>query len=206
MAKTLLDIPVTFGGVSIGDTTARLGVKVDRSVLSISKADELLVERRITGSVAIGGADDSAGQRTFWDMTEYAISAVADCKRIGIGGEQISFGLTFGIRDVDVATLAKLSKGTGRLKVENVGEIPHDATDTSAYDAEGESLFGDADETPLAEILTPGATKALAADGIETVDDLDQYTRAGNKLADIKGIGSAAAEKIQSALESHLRA
>lgn len=204
--KTILDIPVSFGGVSIGDTTGRLGVKVDRGVLSLDQAGEYFIERRLTLSVAIGGGDDSPGQRTFWDMTEYEICSVADSKRIGVGGEVISFGLTFNLRDLDVGTLAKLSKGTGRLKVEKLGEIPHDATDTSEYDAEGASLFDDdGDDTPLLEVLTPGDAGKLAKAELETVEDLDQYTRAGNKLGEIKGIGSAAAERIQAALEAYLR-
>jgi len=36
----VLDIPVQFGGVSIGDQTARLGVSIDRKSLNLNAADE----------------------------------------------------------------------------------------------------------------------------------------------------------------------
>lgn len=205
---TIIDIGVQFGGVSIGDTTARLGVKVDRAVLSIADAAEHFIERRLTLSVAIGGEADQAGQRTFWDMTEFEISAVADSKRIGVGGESIAFGLTFAINDVDVATLAKLSKGSGRLKLERVAEIPHDAAgDESDEVGRGTLLdaFDAEDSTPLIEVTSPACAAKLAAAGLDTVDELDEYTRAGNELASINGIGPAAVKRIQTDLEAYLR-
>ena len=61
MNKSIIaDIPVTFGGVSIGKSTAKLSLKVNRDKISLELADELFCERRLTGKIQLGGHDDGS--------------------------------------------------------------------------------------------------------------------------------------------------
>jgi len=129
--KNVLDVPVEFGGVSIGDTTARLGITVARGNMGLETADDTLVKRRLTVDVILGRKDDQSGQKTLMDDLDLQVSSVADTKGIRITGESIGAGLTFRLRDIDIASLAKLSKGTGRLVVHNVADIPEAEPKTS---------------------------------------------------------------------------
>lgn len=122
--ELLIDVPVTFRGVSIQETTVRLGVKIARDNIGLDTADECFCGRRLTGRVQLGGADDQAGQRKLMDDLNHFVEGHFDCKRLGVGADVIGIGLTFNLRDVDIAELAKFSKGTGRLIVNNVGVIP----------------------------------------------------------------------------------
>ena len=60
---------------------------------------------------------------------EVEVAGSVDVKRIGITAETISAGLTFNLQTLDIATLARFSKGVGRLKVFDVAAIPDDAPD-----------------------------------------------------------------------------
>lgn len=118
----IVDLPVEFGGVSIGDGVARLGIKIDRKAISVTEAVRLFVGHRLTGRVQLGGNGDVPGQSTM-DF-DHAVEGVFDVKRVGIGVKQYGTGLSFSIEDIDVREIAKLSKGSGRLQVENVEELP----------------------------------------------------------------------------------
>lgn len=133
--KLLLDAPVTFGGVSIGETTTRLGLKVSRAVMKIDKADTLFVERRIDCKVVLGGNDEQSGQAKLMDDLNHEVGGSCDVKGFSVKGETFSTGLTFNLKDIDIEELAKFSKGTGRLLIEGVADIP-DGTHDDDLDEE----------------------------------------------------------------------
>jgi len=130
----VLDLPVEFGGVSIGQTTARLGVRINREQLNLIAADECFCGHRLQCTLVLGRNDDAEGQQTLVDDLNEEISGTADVKRLGIAPGTISTGLTFSLPDIDIATLAKFSKGSGRLIVESVSAIPNDAADSDGED------------------------------------------------------------------------
>lgn len=135
----LIDVPVEFGGVSIGEATARLGVRISRSCLTLAKADQCFCGHRLTGCVQLGGSDDASGQLKLADDLEHAVKATFDCKRLGVSADTLSIGLTFSLKDINVADLAKFSKGAGRLVVEDVSEIPEsNSHSTKGSDEENE--------------------------------------------------------------------
>ena len=80
---TKLDIPVQFGGVSIGESTARLSMKVPRDAIGINDADQAFCERRLTGRIVLGGGSDSPGQTKMFD-TDIAVEATFDIHRFGV--------------------------------------------------------------------------------------------------------------------------
>jgi hypothetical protein len=210
MAKTesVLDLPVEFGGVSIGDSTARLGVRFDRTVLDLIKADEVFCGHRLTGSVILGGKDDQSGQTKFVEDLSHQVAGTFDVKRIGVNQTEIVTGLTFSLADLDVAELAKFSKGSGRLLVNEVGELPDDSGDDDSNEREDEpgSLATDQPwrEVKIATLFKgqKSLIKNLQEAKIETVGALADFTsKEHSRLTDIKGIGPGAAEKIEKRLE-----
>jgi len=130
--KFVLDLPVEFGGVSFGDQTARLGVVVSRDRLNLDAADESLCNHRLNGRVAIGGFDDAPGQGTF--EFDSVVEGMFDVKTFGVSSKAISFGLTFGLNDIDRGDLAEFAKTKGRLQVELVSQIPDKAKSSHADD------------------------------------------------------------------------
>lgn len=201
-ARPALDIPVEFGGVSIGQATARLGVRINRNVLNLIAADETFCGHRLDGVAVLGGQDDQPGQQTFWEDLEHQVKGVFDVKRIGVSREQIVTGLTFSLSDIDVSELAKLSKGAGRLIIHTVMEIPdgqafeeHDSDDDDVPD----TLLSDGPwrEVSLDELFIGAIRAALHEADIDTVGELHDWTASKKLLTDIKGIGPGKAAQIE---------
>lgn len=131
-------VPCEFGGVSIGENTARLGIRMSRSDCSLDRADETFCGHRLTGEVKLSRNGDADGQMALVDDLEHTVRASFDVKRIGLTPDAISTGLTFSLADIDVAELAKFSKGKGTLLVESVAELPDEEEEQEAEDGEGE--------------------------------------------------------------------
>ncbi len=131
-AKPTLEVAVQFGGLSIGDQTARLGVRIARAFVDVEKADAVFVGKRLEVVVQLGAAD--ADQMKLFDVELEVVGSV-DVKRIGVAPDSISAGLTFNLASIDVATLARFSKGVGRLKVLTVSELPSEAAAEADDDA-----------------------------------------------------------------------
>lgn len=128
MAK-LLDLAVDFGQVSIGESAARVGVKINRSEgLTISQADRTFVARRLTGKIKAkpipAGQREDAEQGTFSGMEDAELSGTFDVKSLSVSDQEFGLGLTFNLKDTDIATLAHFAKRSGRLVVTAVADIP----------------------------------------------------------------------------------
>ena len=66
--KPELEIDVQFGNVSIGAENARLGVKIDRGVMDLDKADECLCGKRLTGRIEVCPPGAQEGQQALPGM------------------------------------------------------------------------------------------------------------------------------------------
>lgn len=192
-------LKVDFGGVSIGENTARLGVKVDREDLQLAKADEVLCHRRLIGRVVLGHQAEAKQQTKFVD-SDYVIEAAFDVKGYSVAAGAFGFGLSFSRADIDISDLGKFAKQGGLLEIDNTEDIPK-AT-TAKADGEGASLFiDDADAewraVPVDHLgLPPGILKSLEAASIDTLGAL-----ADNQGEKIHGIGPAGMEKISDSTE-----
>lgn len=122
-----LDLLVDFGGVSIGETTARIGVRITRQQLTITKADATFTGKRLSVVVQLGNPDPD--QKKLFDVVTEVAGSV-DVKRLGVNVDEYATGLTFNLADVDVATLAKFSKGKGRLRVLEVADLPDESSES----------------------------------------------------------------------------
>lgn len=202
--STILDIPVKFSGVSIGQATARIGIGFDRSACSLKKADDTFCGHRLTGRLVLGGKDESPGQKKAFDK-EHFLDGVFDVKRLGINATNVTTGLTFSLSDIDIKQLGKFAKGTGRLLVNEVAELPDDAPEHDEDD--GKRLPGSLKsegpwrDFPLADVLgdQPALLKALRKADLTTMGELADYTAADKRLIDIEGIGPGKAAKIEEA-------
>lgn len=193
---------VSFGGVSIGETTARLGIHIDRGVIELNKADELFCNRRLTGKVVLGQFDESSGQRKLIDDVDHQVSGSFDVKGFRASTDSIAAGLTFSLKEIDIAELARFSKGQGRLVIDEVGDIPEEEKPSRlAPDHVPGSLKADGPwrNEPLDNLFDPSKAtrKALAAAGIDTVGQLADYTASERRLTDIDGIGPGKEQEIE---------
>lgn len=199
-----IDLPVSFGGVSIGESTARLAMKIDRQHLRITRADKLLCGRRLTGKVELGGNEDSPSQTTMFEK-EMSVDATFDIHRFGVTETHFTTGATFKLKEIAVGDLAKFSKGAGRLVVDEVIDIPADVVEEKAaaghlpgqYKAKGKWTKHSLDEMFVGNIL-----KSMKAAGLETVGDLHEFQQPEKnghikQLTDIKGIGAAKVSTIE---------
>ena len=104
---------VEFGGVSIGEATARLGLRIARPALGLETADRVFVGHRLTVEISLGQRDDAPGQSKMFDA-DLTVAGVADCKRIGVSPESITTGLTFSLDETAQGEMAAhFTSGTG---------------------------------------------------------------------------------------------
>ncbi len=121
----MLELPVEFGGISIGEKTARVGVSIDRANLTVTQADKNLCERRLTGRILARPADELPDQGRLPGMEhDTVINGVFDVKGISLSGRKISLGLTFALKGLDVSVLAHFAKRAGLLRVEAIEALP----------------------------------------------------------------------------------
>jgi hypothetical protein len=208
----MVDLPVEFGGVSIGEQTARLGCRFSKSLFNdLNRAADMFVGRRLDCRVGLGGEQDSPGQTMLFDDMEVFVEATADCKRLGLSTDTISIGLTFNLKDVDIETLARFSKGSGRLAVDQVAQIPVDTVSSDDDDDDDAKPTGALKtdkpwkSVQLDTLFHGGILKALKGAGLSTVGDLAGWTVPdkngySKSLTDIKGIGKEKAEAVENRL------
>lgn len=204
--KPELNVPVNFGGVSIGKATARISMKIERDEsFSITRAEESFCGRRLIGKIQLGRKGDQDGQTTMWDDA-MAIEGSFDVHRMGVNLEEFSIGATFSKSEIDLTLLGDFSNGSGRMIVNSIELIPEDVVEE--HDGDGESLPGTYKvdgpwkKASLDDLFSGAILKNLKAAGLQTVGDLHDYqqpSKSGHvaQLADIKGVGTAAATKIE---------
>ena len=200
------DLPVMFGGLSIGDAFARLGVRVDRESIDLTTADEIWCGHRLTGSLVLGGHDDQGGQQKLVDDLEQKIEGVFDVKRYSVSTTDIAASLSLSLIGLDIAELAKFTKNSGRLQITGIDLIPDEThEDSGEREDEPGSLRSDGPwrTVKLSTLFEQkGIVKKLLEAKLVTVGDLADYTAKGERLLiDIPGIGPGMAEKIERRME-----
>jgi hypothetical protein len=124
--ERVLDLPVEFKNVTIGDTKCSIGVKVGRTELKLGVADKNLCERRLNGSLIAKPRDQRADQATLPGVDDDTrVDGCFDVKSFKVSGDTIDFSLSFAIKDVEIEALAHFAKKMGRLQVYGVSAIPN---------------------------------------------------------------------------------
>lgn len=128
---TVLDLPVSFGNVSIGDTTARLSVSVERPFLPLLEAGEHLCGRRLTGQVVAraNGAESDQPLLPGLEDLDHQLSGIFDVSAFRCSPKLIAFGLTFALNGLDLSVLAHFAKRNGKLVVSEVSDLPEGKDD-----------------------------------------------------------------------------
>ncbi len=199
--KSMLDVAVAFGGVSIGDTTAKVGFSIDKEAMNIDVAEAVLCGKRLTGRlVALPNGEDPDQQALpGMEETKHELKAAFDVKGYRSTPKKISSGATFVLSSIDVSDLGHFAKRSGRLIVSETAEIPEPEKEESAP-SPVPKVGGPWRKTRIEEIgLNPNdATKLKKADILTAGDLQDRMTEDGTWWKrKIKGIGDAAGERIE---------
>lgn len=109
-----------FGGVSLGDQVARIGVHADKTVMDPIEADQFLAGRRCTVSIELPEGD-APGQRRIKGFEPPRIIATSDIKRYSGSDKAWGFGLAFNLSEIDSGVLAQFAKRSGRIDIEVLG-------------------------------------------------------------------------------------
>ncbi len=126
-AKSLLELPVEFGGYGGSGKTARLAINISRANLSPSAADKNLCGRRIRGRLEAkpnSNGDDPDQGRMFDDEVELA--ATFDIKGVGMKPTCFTASLTFAESDVKGGKLEQFAGRQGTLYIEEVNDAPEE--------------------------------------------------------------------------------
>lgn len=200
-----LDVQCEFGNLSVGDQTARLGVKIDRQILeSLDMADTMFGGVRLDGEIKLNGS----AQQTLDGMEPEPVpevSAVFDSKGFRVSDKSISLGLTFALSGLEIGVLQKFVKRFGRLTVDHqclLSDLEPEERDEHIDDLPNQTRIryeDDPGKEPLESMgLKPGQIKNLNAAGISTVSELESAMSGNAEFwhRDISGIGQAAADDI----------
>lgn len=124
-SATMLALPCGFGNLNVGDKTCRLGVRVDRSRLTLTKANEYLCGRRLTIKLMV---EAGSGETPAIPALSSSLDLVGtfDCKSFGVTTKSLTFGLTGSIPDLDLEILTKFAKRDGHLSIAEVADLPED--------------------------------------------------------------------------------
>lgn len=114
-----LEVEVSFGGFSCGDHTARLGVKISRSKMTVQEADAYLCGARLKALIFTARKGDSKSQQHFDEMLD-KVEAICDCKQFIQKPEMFSVTLTFAKSEELSAFLCRITKKDGKILIERI--------------------------------------------------------------------------------------
>jgi hypothetical protein len=170
-----VQINVEWGGVSVGDATARLGCAIERGELGmtafgqIGKAERLFCERRLTVE-----CDTNDGQKRLPGMDDsLTISGSVDVKAYRVTRKAVGLSLTFQLSGIDVGTLAQLAKRSGRLTINHIEDVSEKDGDDHDH--------GDDDDEPATVPMPQPSQKKMY---FEVIDVQDALSAHGLTLAD----------------------
>lgn len=219
--EAVMELPVSFGNVNVGDKTARLGISIDREHMkNLKDADRSLCGRRLTGSITVAPAGDQEGQGTLpgmEDLGKIKLDGIFDCKSLNVSPKAIGTGLTFNLKGLDISTLTHFAKRQGLLTVLTVEDLPED--EPSDDDDEGDQPRKtpapprpreEWESTPIREALTGLGKKVyegMEKAGLDTIGKLFEWKNdpaysQGRWWTSIDGVGNAACDKIDDAIEA----
>lgn len=122
--KAVITFPVSFGNVSIGDNTAGIPVRIDRSRLNPVAADDLLCGHRLNARLAVGDRDDDPDQQVMFDDMDYHLSASFEVKGYSVKPKYIKATFNVCLNDIAIEDLGHFAKRSGQLAVDGVEPLP----------------------------------------------------------------------------------
>lgn len=151
-----MELNVEFGNVSVGDATARIGVKLVADAMDANEARRVFCGRQLWGRITLATALDEKQERLpgMAEERPHEIEAAMDVKSVGMQPKHYSFGLTFSLGgQVDVSVLAQFAKRAGRLVIDEIKDLPEKSAGSAIMDEDEPDdepdepdLFADVDE------------------------------------------------------------
>lgn len=203
-ASGTIDLPVAFGSVSIQKTTVRLPISIVRKVMGLVMCDFLFTDRQLTGKVVLCHSEDANGQKTLYDDMDHEVGGVFDVKGYRATSSEFKSSLTFPLKEIDVAELARLAAGSGRLVITKVAHIPEDSAAQQEEEYEADD-FGDAEAESTARWRNesmkvigcpPGLLQRLEQNHIETLGDMADFLSTGRAITSLGGLGPTTANRL----------
>lgn len=142
-----LKCDVEFGGVSLGDQTARIGVSCDKDAIDPFTAEQHLCGRRVRATIELARSGE-ADQKRFKGMEPERIETVCDVKSYRSAMKSWSWGLTFQLESVATGSLGHFAKRSGRIEIDVLGDADHKEVDPKADHRTGPTPPPAADATP----------------------------------------------------------
>jgi hypothetical protein len=124
----LLELPVSYGNVAVGENVIRLGAAVSRSNMKIAQADRHLCEQRLKVKLIACPKGSTADQGVLPGMPsgDTEIKTVVDILSYGVNGKRISFGMKMMRGMVRLTDIADFAKRDGRILVYEIEKIPEE--------------------------------------------------------------------------------
>ena len=200
-------LPVEFGGVSIGDETGRVALRINRDRMDLETADKMLCGRRLDCRIIVQPVSDDTNQTYSLDGVKFEVAGAADVTRVSFTPKHITAGLTFSLAEVSKGELCEFAKRSGRLEIHSVGEIPakpkgRNKTGTPATD---ETNWRDHKIDELRGVTDHDMTLLKDA-GVRTMGELEDHRKDMGNFQRIKGVGPAADGRILEGLLAWLDA
>jgi len=138
-----LKLPVHFGGVSIGEDTAAIGITLTHEDLAIKSPDtppvlrayELLCTRRLKVILTLGRRDEGETQGKLLE-TDITINGTCDTNSLGVTTKSLGSRLSFALSEVNASDIAQFAKRDGFMTIASLMEQLADDEDKSKEDEE----------------------------------------------------------------------
>jgi len=138
---------VDFGNVTLGDGTARVGIKLSRALTTLEEADGHFCSRRLTGEIMVLKEGEDPTQKTIANDVRHTVKGVFDVKSFLVKTEYLSFGLAFSIQDINPGELSFFAKKSGMLTIGAVEDL--DGADPGPDEGEEEGEEDTEEYNPL---------------------------------------------------------
>lgn len=125
-AMQALDVPVSFGNVSIGDGSVSIPIKIDREHLNPETADGLLCGCRAKAEIRAGGQATDPEQQVMFEDMDHQQAGIFEIKGYSVKKKAISATLNILLSDVEIKQLGYFAKHDGRLRIESVAPLEED--------------------------------------------------------------------------------
>lgn len=142
-----LDVDCAFGTVGVGETVARIGVRIDRGACALDVIDEHAAGKRVKALLSLKSRADR-GQKRLRGMEgvePQEFEREATIKGYTVNAKRYGLGLAFETGDLALAVLQAFVKRGGTLRLAVVGDADADAED-DGEDGDGRTLLDGEDD------------------------------------------------------------
>jgi len=217
---SMAKIRVAFGGVSIGEATAKVSFAAERPGFTPEDAEQFLCGKRLMGRLVVTSVDVSVDQQQLPGIeVNHEIAATFDCKGYRATPKKITSGAVLNLDSINIESLGHFAKKSGFVIVESAEDAPTSEEESGEGDDHDDSLLqsegveiptdGNWRKTPIGKIgLAAGDAKKLVSCDILTAGELlGRIERYGTTWHhETPGIGDVSRQRIEDGFNSFVMA